>query len=69
MKKRDVLQQAEKGRKILEKHPNADLSLSEVDQFFTAFDETAKVKGYYDALWYAIGNAFKMGVAVGARNK
>ena len=69
MKKRDVLQQAEKGRKVLEKHPNADLSISELNQFFTAFDETAKVKGYYDALWDAIGNAFKMGVAVGARNK
>ena len=69
MKKRDVLQQAAKGRKILEKHPNADLSLSELDQFFTAFDETAKTKGYYDALWHTIGNAFKMGVAVGARNK
>lgn len=69
MKERDVLQQAEKGRKVLEKHPNADLSIGELHQFFTAFEETAKVKGCYDALWDAVGNAFKMGCAVGARNK
>ena len=67
--KRNVLQQAEKGKEILKKHPNAELRLSELDQFFTAFEEKTKEKGCYDALWDAIGNAFHMGVAVGARNK
>lgn len=65
---RNVLQQAEKGRKVLEKHPNADLSVGELHQFFSAFEETAKEKGSHNALWDAIDNAFYMGVAVGARN-
>ena len=65
---RSVLQQAEKGRKVLEKHPNADLSIGELQQFFTAFKETAKEKGDYNALCNALDNAFYMGVAVGARN-
>ncbi len=66
--KRNVLQQAEKGKEVLKKHPNAELRVSELHQFFTAFEETAKEKGSYDALWDAVGNAFYMGVAVGARN-
>lgn len=65
---RDVKEQAEQGRTFLEKHERADLSVSELKQFFDNYAAKAKESGNYDALLEVIGDAFKMGVAVGARN-
>lgn len=65
---RDIKKQAEQGGAFLRKHERADLTVSELYQFFDSYKEDAENVGHYDALWNLIGNAFKMGVAVGRRN-
>lgn len=62
---RDVYKQAEKGRAILHKHKRAQLSLSEVNEFYKIFRDTDSRRG---GLFGVIATAFEMGVAVGARN-
>ena len=65
---RDVEKQIMQGKEIIAKHSRADISLSEVDYFYSMFKEHSKKHGPSDALFRIIGAAFHMGVAVGARN-
>lgn len=65
---RDVKKQAEQGSAFLAKHERADLSMNELMQFYTNYEAKNKESGHFDALWDVISDAFKMGVAVGARN-
>lgn len=62
---RDIMKQAEKGRAILEEHKRAQLSLSEINEFYKIFNNKSSANG---GLLGVIGTAFEMGVAVGARN-
>lgn len=62
---RDIYKQAEKGRAILEKHPRANLTTSEVYEFHKIYRDTESPAG---GLVGVIETAFAMGVAVGARN-
>lgn len=62
---RDIRMQAEKGRVILEKHPKAHLTTSEICQFYEIYNDKESVIG---GLFGVIATAFEMGVAVGARN-
>lgn len=65
---RDIKKQSQQGQALLEKNNRLDLTLGELDQFFEAFNQTAREKGISEAVWNTIGDAFKMGLAVGARN-
>ena len=65
---RDVKKTAEAGRKILQKRDRLDLSINELNQFYEAFEEEAKTCGVEGALFHLIGDAYKMGLAVGMRN-
>lgn len=62
---RDIKKQAEKGRAILEKHPRAHLTTSEIGQFYEIYNDKDAVIG---GLFGVIATAFEMGVAVGSRN-
>lgn len=65
---RDIKKQAQQGRELLEKNSRLDLSAGELDQFYDSFDQILKEKGLTDAIFHTVGDAFKMGLAVGARN-
>lgn len=65
---RNVKKTADKGREILRKKDRLDLTVGELNQFYEAFNEKVKTTGVYDALWDTIGDAYKMGIAVGMRN-
>ena len=65
---RDVKKTANKGRAIIKKRNRLDLTNEELNQFYEAFNEKVKTTGVYDALWDTIGDAYKMGIAVGMRN-
>ena len=65
---RNIKKQSQQGQALLEKNNRLDITSGELDQFFEAFNQTAREQGIASALFYTIGDAFKMGLAVGARN-
>ena len=67
--KRDVNQQIEKGRAIIQKHERANLSASELLQFTAIHDRINAERGHNNGLYEVIEAAFLMGVAVGHRQK
>ena len=62
---RDIYKQAEQGRAILEKHPRAHLTTSEIYEFYKIYNDKESPVG---GLVGVIATAFEMGCAVGARN-
>lgn len=66
---RDVRKQAEQGQKIMKKHEQTDLKVSEICQIIDIFNETKDdLNNTSEGLFEAITTAFLMGVAVGDRN-
>lgn len=64
---RNVEKQKEKGRQVIEKHPNADLIVAELTQLRDSFKNTATTKGINEAIYNIICDSFYFGVAVGYR--
>lgn len=66
--KRSITRDIERGQKLIEKHPNADLSTEELVSICNEFRTRSASIGTYDAAWKVVKNIFYMGVAVGSRN-
>ena len=64
--KRDIQNFVERGEKILKMHERCDLTVGEFYQFFDNFKQIESEKGTFDAIFVAIQDAFRLGVAVGA---
>lgn len=64
---RNIEKQNEKGRQVMEKHPNADLIVAELTQLRDSFKNTAITKGINEAIYNIICDSFYFGVAVGYR--
>lgn len=66
---RDIEKAVEQGKKVISKHPRAELSVLD----FLALDEITKKESSTDGndnYWFnMVCNAFYFGVAVGHRNK
>ena len=65
---RNIDKNIEQGRKIIEKHENAGLKVSEVSVFYDRLADATEKKGFSDGVIDLISDVFLMGVAVGARN-
>ena len=64
---RNMEKQKEKGRQVMEKHPNADLIVGEMMYLKECFKKTATTRGINEAIYDLICNTFYSGVAVGYR--
>lgn len=62
---RNVIKNAQEGKKIVRKRPGLDLSKGELEQLYEIFNKQEHV---YNGLWDAITCAYDMGLAVGMRN-
>jgi len=62
---RNVIKNAQEGKKIVRKRPGLDLSTGELKQLYEIFDGQDEI---YNGLWDAITCAYDMGLAVGMRN-
>ena len=65
---RNIDKNIEQGHEIIRKHERADLTVSELHQFYETFSKTAEEKGVAEGIFELITDVFHMGVAVGARN-
>lgn len=62
--KRDINAEATNGREILERNPEQDMMLSEINEFYQLYKSSDTLS---NGLFDIISKAFHMGVSVGAR--
>lgn len=66
---RNIQKQIEQGKRLIdEKDGRIDLTAGEIDYFFEEFEKTLREQDLSVAIWNILGDSFRMGLAVGARN-
>ena len=65
---RDLQRAIDQGQKLVEQHSGLDMTASEMRVLFGRFDQIAAADGARNALYAVLGDAYKMGLAIGKRN-